>query len=190
MQKKCRVKPAEWTEEEKLRYEADLASRGNESSYTDACAELVSAVVNHAVIDLLSPPVTTSAAISHRNHQTKKSHLLRKQEYDRNDARRFIESDDLNTYLAFIKVLGRSGANASVIRKLCKEYEASGKYLYISMSCANVMTADEWVSYQMDNYNSKFKGSAKKGLKASLKAQESSDVETVEVPLSSDRLAA
>lgn len=179
-----RTKPAELTAEEQARYDEQLegfkSSRG-ESSLTDTIAEVISATVNHAVIDTLSPPKTSTSskfrsiyAQSHREFTQQ-----------RKEALAFIESQSLEDYLKIIKMLGRSGANAKVIRKLVRKYIEEGKFLYISQSAANVMTADEWAIFQADN--------TRKWLKTYRKdsePQESNHAETQEIPLSCDKLAA
>lgn len=172
--------------EEKVSREQKTNSNKPESSYNDSIAELISATVNQAIIDALSPPkvicTTHPRSIREFGYKELQESVIKK------SAIEFIESQDLDDYIAVIKKLGRSGANSRMIRRLCRQYVKDGKFLYISQSAAQIMTDPEWRAFQSENI-SKHRAS-RKARKDQMLALGNSDAEIIEVPLLNDRLAA
>jgi len=118
----------------------------------DCYAELLSAVINQAVLDALAPP---------RKSNSKQRHAIQSQKERQNaekDCMDFIESDYLDAFFELIKMLGRSSSNAKVIRKLVRQYRADGKYVVIQGMVTN---EGEWRDLQKSIF-SKW-GNSRKG---------------------------
>lgn len=152
-----RTKPAELTEEEKRIHASQRQSRQaykQSHKNQDSCyATLLLGVINQAIIDTISSPIEIKV-FNARNVYDKERF-----EKERKTGREFLDSDNCEAFLAWIRILGRTAPNIRYIASKCDEIVASGTYL----------TKDR-LEY--------------------LVALGNSDAETVEVPLSSDRLAA
>lgn len=157
MGKERRIRPAELTESE-LRIHATqrLTFQAKKQSHKDqdACyATLLLAVINQAIIDTISSPIEIKV-FNKRNVYEKE-----REENARRTGRLFLDGDNCEAFLSWIRILGRTAPNIRYIATKCDEIVASGNFL----------TKDR-LEY--------------------LVALGSSDEGTVEVPLSSDRLAA
>lgn len=142
-----------------------------QKSENDCYAELLSAVINQAVLDALAPP---------RKSNSKQRHAIQSQK-ERQDAEKgcmdFIESDYLEAFFELIKMLGRASSNAKVIRRLVRKYRAEGKYVVIQGMVTN---EGEWRDMQKAIF-SKW-GNSRNG-RLGARAQESDREEERLVPL-------